>query len=116
MYSKRHNQGVKRVRWNISGTYFISSAKDRFVNLYDFRKHEQEVHKINLQTIADAITWHPIYENVFMTGDQLGTISYWNLKYTLPNARQVAPKTRSCASTNPTRPSTTSISTDQASS
>lgn len=66
---KRHNQGVKKVRWNGNGTYFISSAKDRFVNLFDLRKLDQEVHKINLQAIADAITWHPIYDNIFLTGD-----------------------------------------------
>lgn len=100
---KRHNQGVKKIRWSNTGNYFISSAKDRFVNIFDLRKLDQEVFKINLQTQADAISWHPIYDNIFMTGDQTGAIQYWNILYIQTIVKVAPPRSPSSKFKSKTR-------------
>lgn len=34
-----------------------------------------------------ALDWHPIFENVIVSGDQRGRVCVWNLPYSTPSAR-----------------------------
>ncbi|CAK67168.1 unnamed protein product (macronuclear) [Paramecium tetraurelia] len=75
---KRHNLGVKKVRWNRNGTYFATTGKDKQTLLFDLRKMDMEIFKLH-QTQVDTIFWHPKYQNIFLTGDANGSISCYNI-------------------------------------
>lgn len=43
---KRHNLGVKKVRWNRDGNYILTAGKDKQTMLFDIRKIDSEIFKI----------------------------------------------------------------------
>lgn len=53
---KKHQLGIKRIRWNNEGTHFISTGKDNQTMMFDLRRVEDPILKLPPCTVDSTVT------------------------------------------------------------
>eukprot|EP01034_Spumella_vulgaris_P036774 gene36774-45367_t len=72
-----HKKQVNCCEWNANGNWLATGSMDGLVKLFDIRTmREIEVWRGQNSEIC-KIAWHPVYENLLVSGGYNGSLVYW---------------------------------------
>ncbi|KAJ5071748.1 wd40 repeat protein [Anaeramoeba ignava] len=73
-----HKSTVTKVKWNlVNGYYLLSSSRDQLIKLFDIRMFKEVQTYKGHEAEVVSIAWHPLDENIFVSGDLNGKIKFW---------------------------------------
>jgi polyadenylation factor subunit 2 len=73
-----HKIMIHRVKWNpINGNWLLSVARDNSVKVFDIRTMRSLNSFAPHQREPTTCAWHPLHEDLFVTGTFDGMIRYW---------------------------------------
>mmetsp|Transcript_53389 Transcript_53389/g.61191 ORF Transcript_53389/g.61191 Transcript_53389/m.61191 type:complete len:443 (-) Transcript_53389:854-2182(-) len=88
-----HRSTITCVRFNQNSNWLLTTSKDQQIKLYDLRTMESFQSFKGLGRYVTSARWHPIHEEIFVTGDEGGSLMYWMANYEdplyeIPNAHE----------------------------
>lgn len=69
-----------QVRWNLNGTWILSTSKDATVKVWDVRHTKREMHSWQGHARSGAradvfcATWHPIHLELLVSGEMMNVV------------------------------------------
>ncbi|KAK9814492.1 hypothetical protein WJX72_006740 [[Myrmecia] bisecta] len=81
-----HKSTVMQVHWNANGNWLLSAGRDQTCKVFDVRtQRELATFKGHARDVTCA-AWHPVHEELFMSGSYDGSLIYWLLSRSEPQA------------------------------
>jgi WD40 repeat protein len=73
-----HKGEVSVVRWNRNGNWFLSGSRDQHLKLWDLRALDEPIRDYACENKGvTSIAWHPVHEDMWVSGGMDGSMSYW---------------------------------------
>ncbi|XP_054769067.2 pre-mRNA 3' end processing protein WDR33-like [Lytechinus pictus] len=74
-----HKSTVMSAKWNVNGNWLLTASRDHLVKLFDIRMMKELFTFRGHKKEATAIAWHPIHEDMFVSGGSDGGILFWQV-------------------------------------
>eukprot|EP01147_Barroeca_monosierra_P004335 gene4335-6639_t len=72
-----HRDSVMDIKWNANGHWLLTASRDSLIKLVDIRMMK-EVHVYRAhQKEVNSLAWHPIHEQLFVSGGANGDVFFW---------------------------------------
>ncbi|XP_071511323.1 uncharacterized protein [Diadema antillarum] len=74
-----HKSTVMSAKWNMNGNWLLTASRDHLCKLFDIRMMKEMNTFRGHKKEATAIAWHPVHENLFVSGGSDGGILFWQV-------------------------------------
>jgi len=78
------------VKWNSNGNWLLTGGRDQLIKLFDVRMMRELATLKGQFKDVTSLAWNPVFETVFASGGNDGTLVYWDvgpLGFEAPQAR-----------------------------
>lgn len=79
-----HKGLVTKIVWNKNGNWVLSSGKDSKIRLVDVRNMSEWMTFQGHERDVFTVEWHPIHEDLFVSGSFTGELFWWCVGYERP--------------------------------
>ena len=81
-----HKGTVMCLKWNKNGNWILSGARDQCLKIFDIRMmKELQTYRGQNRDIT-SLCWHPVHEDLFVSGGYDGAVLYWLVPIASPQA------------------------------
>ncbi|XP_072021412.1 pre-mRNA 3' end processing protein WDR33-like [Amphiura filiformis] len=74
-----HKNTVMGLKWNQNGNWLLTASRDHLCKLFDIRTMKEMYVFRGHKKEATAISWHPIHEDLFVSGGSDGSLLFWQI-------------------------------------
>lgn len=79
-----HKNTILGLSWNRNGNWLLAGSRDQVLRIYDVRTMKELQSFKGHKKEVNCVKWHPVHEDLFVSGGADGSIYYWLANQSTP--------------------------------